>query len=172
MDIYPLSLLPSDSYFSIVVAFEVFLIFRAWKRGWRWNALSDIAGPFFVAFFTIEICSFFNWESIPVWIDEHWITYGIIMHSVIMALLITANLSFPDKEDADKKEEDNANKCSECNGRGDHDCKTCNGTGTLAGTDDKRNNCADCKGRGKFTCSTCNGTGLEPVQQVDSTKKS
>jgi len=38
-------------------------------------------------------------------------------------------------------------KCSDCKGRGEYDCNTCNGTGKQTEPDGTKTDCTDCMGK-------------------------
>lgn len=64
--------------------------------------------------------------------------------------------------------------CEDCDGDGEEDCGTCEGSGSVTKTDgnsvEVEVDCPDCEGSGKVGCSACDGTGemeAEPDEPYD-----
>lgn len=54
-----------------------------------------------------------------------------------------------------RKPQEDLKDCPECEGRGYHECKYCDGSGYETSYTKKK--CSECGGSGKLTCRTCNG---------------
>lgn len=56
-----------------------------------------------------------------------------------------------------RKPQEDLKDCPDCDGKGYHECRYCEGSGREFAFNPTAPKCSECGGSGKITCRTCNG---------------